>query len=202
MALMNLRRSTALFWSVLAASALGMAAPQIVSTMTHADVAEAIQAGERGKVPSGEIRAAGPGWALGDTIAHFSTPFLRVAFAARQARVEFRRFATEDVAPDLVGPELHIYASPYTLGARVADVTAVVITPRRGSKQERFERAIHPASLEPVPVEYRNLFGAVLAGEGKLAIFPLSALSEDNELQVAYENGLSYRGRFNLKGVR
>src|SRR5262245_6598419 len=83
---------------------------QVVSEMTPQRIAEAIQAGERGNVPSG-VMSEKSGWSWGSLhIATFSTPFMRVAAAARQAKKEYRKFAANDVTAEMTAPELHIYA--------------------------------------------------------------------------------------------
>lgn len=159
----------------------------VVSEMTPPLVLEAIAAGEQGKVADGYIvktnRMLG-----GEThLATFSTPFMRVASAAREAKRQYRKFTAADVTPEMIAPELHVYAWPQAIGPASANVRAVVMTPRKGSEQEKADRVVQPARFEPLPMQFKNLLGATFEGEGKMAVFPLSALSEDNEVHVVFD---------------
>jgi hypothetical protein len=62
---------------------------------------------------------------------------------------------------------------------------------------------------------FQNLFGAKAEGVGRMAVFPLSALTEDNEVHVVYDKEARIganaaggrhcddcRAGFDLKGVR
>jgi hypothetical protein len=118
----------------------------------------------------------------------------------------------------MIAPELHVYAWAQGLsesGPSAANVTALVITPKKGSDDERAARAIHTMTFEEIPATFQNLFGAKADGVGRMGIFPLSALSEDNEVHVVYDKKAKMGnnaagGRhcddchagFNLKGVR
>jgi hypothetical protein len=188
---------------------------QVVSDMTPQVIAEAIEAGERGRVPSGELTERS-GWSWGSLhIATFSTPFMRVAAASRQAKKQYRKFGAGDVTPEMIAPELHVYAWATAEGVSASSVSAVVITPKKGSQAQKMEKAIHPTRFEPIPQQFQNLFGATARGTGRIAVFPLSALSEDNEVHVVYDQSATIGGNaaggvkcddckagFSLRGVR
>ena len=177
-----------------------------VNEMTPQLIAEAIKAGEKGDVPDGVITKSS-GWSWGSIhIATFSTPYMRVAMAARQARKAYRKFTPADVTPEMIAPELHVYAWPQVNGADKAsrdpvggnaiydrapvggvNVTAIVITPRKGKDEEKMAAAIHPSRFEEMTTLWQNLFGAEFRTLGMVAAFPLSALSEDNEVHVIYD---------------
>jgi len=163
---------------------------EIVTEMTADRIAEAIKAGERGDIASGQLIQSS-GWSWGSIhIATFSTPFMRVAAAARQAKREYRKFTPDQVTPEMVAPELHVYAwsqAATESGPEAANVSAIVITPRKGSKEDKDARAVHPLRFEDIPTQFQNLFGATFEGRGRMAVFPLSALSEDNEVRVVYD---------------
>jgi len=160
-------------------------AQRVVSEMTPALIAEAITAGEKGRASDGVMEKGSlSGWT---TLAVFSTPFMRVAAAAQQAKKEYKRFTPDDVTPEMIAPELHIYAFAQAVDASSANVTTVVITPRKGSHEEKAAQALHPTRFEPMPMLFQNLFGARFKGEGRLAVFPLSALSGANEVHVVYD---------------
>jgi hypothetical protein len=96
-----------------------------------------------------------------------------------------------------------------------ANVTAVVITPRKGNEEQKAAKAIQATRFEEIPMVFQNLFGAKAEGVGRMAVFPLSALTEDNEVHVVYDKEARIganaaggrhcddcRAGFDLKGVR
>jgi len=207
---------------------------QVVTEMTPATIAEAIRAGEKGDVPSGAITKSS-GWSWGSVhVASFSTPFMRVAAASRAAKKAYKKFTVEDVTPEMIAPELHVYGWSQVNGANqprrdpiggnaihdsarpgAISVTAVVITSKRGKHEQKMASAIHPIRFETIPTVWQNLFGAKLEAEGMLAVFPLSALSDDKEVHIVYERPVTMGtnaagGRhcedcsagFSVKGVR
>lgn len=191
---------------------------RIIAEMTPALIDEAIKNGTKGDVPSGQIvQSSGFSWGS-IHIATFSTPYMRVAAAARQAKKEYKKFTAADVTAEMIAPELHVYAWPLGLtenGPAAANVTALVITPKKGNEEERAAKAVHPTKFEDIPATFQNLFGAKADGVGRMGVFPLSALSEDNEVHVVYDKKAKIGnnaagGRhcddchagFNLKGVR
>ena len=162
-------------------------AQRIVSTMTPDLIAEAIKAGERGSVASGELMVKS-GWSWGSLhIATFSTPFMRVAAAASEAKKKDRTFRAGDVTGDMIAPELHVYAWAAVDGGQAANVSAVFITPKKGSPTAKMEKVIRPGRFESTPQQVPGLAGATANVTGRLAVFPLSALSEDNEVHVVYD---------------
>jgi hypothetical protein len=179
---------------------------QIVSEMTPQRIAEAIKAGEKGDVADGVItKSSGFSWGS-IHIATFSTPFMRVAMAARQAKKAYRTFTPADVAPELLVAELHVYAWPQVNGtdkprrdplgknsiydrapAGAVNVSAIVITPEKGNHEQKMALAIHPIRFEEMTTLWQNLFGAEIRTLGMVATFPLSALSENSEVHVIYD---------------
>jgi hypothetical protein len=189
---------------------------QVVTDMTPERIAEAITAGEKGKFHDGRI-VEKRSWALmgGVQVATFSTPFMRVAAAAAHAKRNYQALRPDDVTNDLTAPELHIYAWAQGDLPHVHNVVSVVITPRKGSKEEKRARAIHPKELIDIPTNFRNAFGASADASGKMAVFPLDALNEQHEVHVIYDNTETIKrtnaytlgcidcsAAFNLKGVR
>lgn len=197
------------------ASVIALHAQKVVTEMTPPLIAEAIAAGEKGTVADGIITQSS-GFSWGSVhIATFSTPFMRVASAARQAKRAYGKFTAGDVTPDMTAPELHVYAWATGADVNAANVQAVVITPRKGTDAEKEAQAIRPIRFEPIPQTFQNLFGAKADGIGRMAVFPLSALSETNEVHVVYDRkvtmGLNAAGgrhcddchaAFSLKNVR
>ncbi len=186
-------------------------AAQVVRDMTSNDIKQAIALGAKAKdIELHEIKSqSGFSWDS-DKVrwGYFSTPFLRVAMAANSAKKQYKSFTERDVTPELVAPELHVYASAASLGGmRVANVEAVVIT-KVG--QEDRSSAVHPAKITELPEEYLNLFGARVSGRSVFAVFPLEVLSGQNEIHIVFDTRVKSgatgcedcKMRFNLKGVR
>jgi hypothetical protein len=163
-------------------------AQRIITEMTPALIAEAIKAGEEGNISDGKINKR-YGWnATKAHLATFSTPFMRVAWAAGEAKKEYRKFTAADVTPEMIAPELHIYGWSQIDGARTSNVTAMVVTPKKGKEEEKRSKAKHPLRFEPIPTIYKYIYGGVFEANGRLGIFPLSVLSEENEIHIIYDN--------------
>ena len=62
-----------------------------------------------------------------------------------------------------------------------------MITPK--GKHEP-EDAIRPVSTAEIPDQYRNLMGMTAEGTSLVAVFPLDALSEENEVHIIYDSGV------------
>ncbi len=89
------------------------------------------------------------------------------------------------------------------------DVKAVVVIP---AKSKDRSAAILPAERVDLDSRYQNLLGATFEAKGLVASFPLSVLSDDNEVRIVYDGlgcadwKMKYMSecsfRFNLKGVK
>ncbi len=61
-------------------------------------------------------------------VAHFTTPFLRVALASSEAKSTYKEFAEKDVTPDLIGPEVTIIAHAFVpTGSKDPDSVKAVV---------------------------------------------------------------------------
>ena len=89
--------------------------------------------------------------------------------------------------------ELHVYGIAQVVGARVANVQNVVITPKAVHDPSS---AIRPTSMVEIPVEFRNLMGMQAQGKSVLAVFPLDALRDGFEVHIIYDSGVP-NGRLN-----
>jgi hypothetical protein len=70
---------------------------------------------------------------------------------------------------------------------RGSDKVEIVITPEKGHQEQKMAAAIHPTRFGEMTALWQNLFGAELRTLGMVAVFPLSALSEENEVHVVYD---------------
>lgn len=168
---------------VLAVGCAVHAQAQVVTEMTPALVQEAIDRGGQGTYKLQERS----GWGNGPVIGYFTTPYSRVALAAAAARKCYKTFTSADVTPEMLLPELHVYAVSQAIEGKmnaIANVEAVVIMPYKSKERPA---AVQPIRTTELTEEYRNLMGAVASGRSLLAIFPLSVLDEKNELRVVFD---------------
>lgn len=121
----------------------------------------------------------------------FTTPYSRVALAAREARERYQAFSADQVTPEMIAPELEVIAIPqktFVFGRGMegppASVKAVVVIP---TKSKDRSQAILPLRQEPTLERYSNMLGATWEAAGMVATFPLSALSEKHEIRFVYE---------------
>jgi len=116
----------------------------------------------------------------------------------------------------MVAPFIEVIAFPqpsFVMGSgRVGpplDVKAVVVMPKKSKDRSA---AVLPTDRLDLDSRYQNLLGASFEAKGMVARFPLSALSEANEVRVVYD-GLGCADwknklmsecgfEFKLKGVR
>ena len=137
-------------------------------------------------------------WGDGPALGYFTTPFSRVALAAALARKAGKPFAPADVTPDMLLPELHVYATSQAIYGnmnRIANVKVVIILPE-GSKDR--SAAIQPTRITDVAEELWSVMGPRTRGRSVMAVFPLSALNENNELRVEFDRHVP--GSSGIKG--
>lgn len=146
----------------------------------------------------------------------FTTPYSRVAFAAREAKRRDEPFTALQVTPEMVAPVVEILALPqssYIMGSgRVGPligVKRIVVMP---AKVKDPSQAIQPSEQVELDQRYSDLLGSSWEAMGILARFPLAVVSVGNEVRVVYDG----KGcadwhtkpseecvfRFDLKGVR
>ena len=127
------------------------------------------------------------GWGHGPLIGTFSTPFSRVVQAALTARKKGHAFTMNDVAADLVVPELHVIATPQPAASdesAVAGVLSIVIAPR-GAKNAT--ELVEPLNRMELSEQYQALHGIEIKGPATVAVFPLSAVVPNSEIRVMFD---------------
>jgi len=168
---------------------------QVVSGMTPERIAEAIKAGEAAKdrdKPGYYRIQLRSGWGNGPLIGFFSTPFSRVMAAANAAKRKYKSLSPAEVTGEMIAPEIVVYApsaveetgTGLAAKQKIVSVEAVVVPPM-GSKDR--SKAIHPIRTSEMTEEYQNLFGAKSSGKGMIAVFPLSVLTEENEIHIVFD---------------
>lgn len=164
---------------------MATASAQIVTEMTPERIQEALKQ-EKGETCY-PLKTDTPMGMQSMYVGCFTTPFSRVAQAAQAAKKKYKNFTEADVTPEMIEPHLEVLAPSHTRageGPRPVNVEAVVITPRKSKDRGA---AIQPIKSEEMTAEYKNLMGATFEGRGMRAVFPLSALSEANEVHVVYD---------------
>jgi hypothetical protein len=180
--------------AVLVLLAVGVGRGQVLTEMTAYEIQAAIKRGieEENLRPykiQGKARFSWP-----PIVGFYTTPFMRVAMAAKHAQERYQPFDESDVTPEMIAPELQVIAPSKPAagrGVEVANVVAIVIMPRDSDDRSQ---AIHPTTSVEMTSEYKNLFGFTTEGRGILATFPLSLLSENNEIHVVFDQNISNDG--------
>lgn len=162
---------------------------QVVGELTPDVVRSAITLGTTAKAaPFYEVRVPGLfGSLYKPRLGYFTTPYLRIAQAAYEAKKFYKPFTEADVSTVMTSLELHVYGTAQAVGARVASVQAILIAPKG---EHDPAKAIRPTSTAEVPVGFRNLMGMEAKGTSLMAVFPLNVLREGFEVHVIYDSGV------------
>ena len=137
-------------------------------------------------------------WGDGPVLGYFTTPYSSVALAAALDRKRDTPFTPADVTPDMLRPELHVYATSqavYGNKNRIANVKTVAVRPYQSKDRTA---ALQPARTEAGTDDVWNLMGAPANGRKMMAVFPLSALNEANEIRVVFDRHVP--GSSEIKG--
>ena len=108
-----------------------------------------------------------------------------MALAANAATKQYKTFTEADVTPDMIKPEILVYAESHTVqGADIANVETIVVLPHNSKDANQ---AVHPTEMKDVSQKYKNLLGFSGEGKGLVAIFPIDAWNENNDLRVVFD---------------
>jgi hypothetical protein len=164
----------------------------VVTAMTPDAIQQAIDYGQR-------VDRAGYGTYVlkvnGYVIGAFTTPFGRVLEASFDAKRRYTHFTVNDVPPDILALELHIYA-PSSLNEpvggrmmteRISNVDTIVITTADRT-------VIQPLRVDQIPLNYKNVMGWNDTGRSLMAVFPLSALADTNVAHIIFDSIINPRG--------
>jgi hypothetical protein len=161
---------------------------QIIQDMTPERIREAIALGSTVKDLRPYKIQEKARWSWPPLIAVYTTPFLRVALAANVAKQHYKQFTEADVSPEMIAPEIHIYAPSRAVdGTSVANVETIVVLPYNSKDRSQ---AVHPTRMSEASEQYKNLFGFSAEGRGMLAVFPLEVWREDNEVHMVFDRGI------------
>jgi len=101
------------------------------------------------------------------------------------AKRQYKPFTEADVTPDMIKPEILVYAEPHAVqGTDIANVEAIVVLPHNSKDASQ---AVHPTEMKDASQEYKNLLGFSGEGKGLVAIFPIDAWNENNDLRVVFD---------------
>lgn len=164
---------------------VGVASAQIVRDMSPDRVRDAIAFGTKSKDLGWYRIQEKARWSWPPLIAFYTTPFLRVALAANVAKNQYKTFSESDVTPDMITPEILVFAPSQAVeGADIANVETVVVLPHNGKDPGR---AIHPTQMQDASQSFKNLLGFNGEGKGLVAVFPIDAWKEDNDVHVVFD---------------
>jgi hypothetical protein len=177
----------------------GRAHAQIVRDMTPDRIREAISFGTKTKELSPYRIQEKARWSWPPLIALYTTPFLRVALAANTAKKQYRTFTEANVTPEMIAPEIHVYATSKSSGVTaIANVTTIVLLPHDSKNSQQ---AVHPVRMTAASEQYKNLFGFTGEGQGVLAVFPLEVWTGDKDLHVVFDTGIPNENPFGTGGL-
>jgi len=144
-------------------------------------------------------------------VAAFTTPFLRVALAARNAKENYKEYRAVNVKPELTSPTLQmvmfqlqdVVSGGLVNGTSIQRVpiapTQVVVLPKDSKDPSRVTR---PLNLRRDIQSYMWM-GTSMSRVAVIATFPIGVFSKENEFVMIYEQdlGLSGNGReIRIKG--
>lgn len=174
---------------VVIASVIVMTAhARIIQAMTPETIREAIAFGTSAKELGPYKIQEKAHWSWPPLIAFYTPPFLRVALAANVAKKRYRSFTEADVTPEMIAPELLVYAPSHSLqGAAIANVVTVAVLP---SNSKGTSQAVHPTRMNEASEQYKNLFGFTGEGQGVVAAFSLDVWRENMEVHVVFDRGI------------
>lgn len=167
------------------------AVAQVVAEMTPERIREAIKAGTEKGIEPYKIRSGPAG--LSPVWGTYWTPWLRVAFAASEAKRTYKTF-TEPDAAGLIAPELEVYGEAFdavgqkAVGHGIVSVDAIVIKTPAG-------QVLQPIRSEPIMETFKNRSGGEFEGRSLRAWFPLSVVAEGNEIVLVLSSGKEIKSR-------
>jgi hypothetical protein len=172
---------------------------QIVREMTPERVREAITFGTKTKELSPYRIQEKARFSWPPLLAVYTTPFLRVALAANAAKKQYRTFTEADVTPDMLAPEIQVFATSKSIGGTgIANVVTVVLLPHNAKNPPQ---AIQPTRTITAPEAYKNLFGFTGEGQGLIAVFPLDVWTEDKDVHIVFDAGIPNSNPFGTGGL-
>ena len=162
---------------------------EVVTLMTKERIQEAIQHGqtEDFKIKHYRIQEKSA-WGNGPITRYFTTPFSRVALAAKKAHEEYRPFTIDDVTEDMIKPTLHVYGTSRIQNGVLVSAKTIVIMPYKNEDLGKVEK---PLAVKTIEQKFQNLFGATWEAQSLMAVFPISLLSESNEVHVVFDAELN-----------
>lgn len=118
-----------------------------------------------------------------------TTPFLRVAIAASEAKDKFTVFRPADVTDEMLAPVLIVTMFPLH-GEKFTDVHSSaehVVIKKQGSNEPA--DAIQPSTIKAFDDSYSTAAGGSITMQGLTASFPLEAFREGQEIFFLYKGG-------------
>jgi hypothetical protein len=149
----------------------------VIVTMSPENIADAIALGHKQAFRGNLLSYSVPRC----THIFFSTPWSRVVSAAQDAARHYKPFTAADVTPEMLAPEVVIYALPEVLGRGVASYDTLIVT---RAKSTDLDDVIPPVRQKPISRAFSNVYGAARLGTGIEAAYPLRIMAPGFEVRT------------------
>lgn len=182
---------------------------QVVQEMTPALIAEAIRAGQQGKIkglyPMQHVKTVVNGIVVVPRgHAYFTTPFQRVAEAAYEAKSKNQPFSAANLTPEMVRPEVEVFVrwsfSDYAVNDTKYPFTERIAVSVVNPKEVALFRDPHSEAAVPIRgssnkirVNYRPNkaeWAMQVDGTQLIGVYPLDVLGPDTEVRVLFADFL------------
>jgi hypothetical protein len=124
---------------------------------------------------------------LRHTMASFTTPFLRVAIAASEAKEKLMVFSPSDVTEEMLAPVLIVTVYPFMYDFSIHYSAKHVLIKKQKSNEPA--DAKQPTTIKPFDVAENTAGGGMVTEHGLVATFPLDVLRVGNEFAILYDYG-------------
>ncbi len=124
---------------------------------------------------------------LRHTMASFTTPFLRVAIAASEAKEKLMVFSPSDVTEEMLAPVLIVTVYPFMYDFSIHYSAKHVLIKKQKSNEPA--DAKQPTTIKPFDVTENTAGGGIVTEHGLVATFPLDVLRVGNEFAILYDYG-------------
>lgn len=118
-------------------------------------------------------------------VGNFTTPFLRVAIAASEAKEKLMVFGPSDVTEEMLAPVLIVTVYPFIYDFSTHYSAKHVVIKKQKSSDPA--DAIQPITIKPYEVTANTAGGGRVTENGVVATFPLDALRAGNEFAFLYD---------------
>lgn len=164
-----------------------VASPLTAQVLTPTEIDAAVKAGQAGAFPATACVARGAAGGLfsGSFTVRIEGPMGHIMRLSAFAKRQYKPFTMADVTDDMLAPVLRLIVTPDEPTRRGGTLVTTPLAQHVVLKAAKGPDVVQPLELTPMPVEWGNLFGARVAGQGLVASFPLDAFRALPDGEVA-----------------